>query len=403
MEKRKSSWRLIAGIILVIAITSMACNFSVDVPELPQNFPPQESQEQTQEIPRSTQPTLPPNESQDGTPQIPGTGPQEPGELAEPVSDAPENLEELYTQSNPGVVSILTQASQGGVQGGGAGSGFVLTDNGYIVTNHHVIEGASMIVVRFYNNADIEAELVGDDPNSDLAIIRVDRMAEGVRPLPLGDSNEVKVGDSVVAIGNPFALGTSMSAGIVSAVERTIPSGFTPYNIPQAIQTDAAINPGNSGGPLINMRGEVIGINAQIRTAGDGGGNVGIGFAIPVNILKQIYTSLIEQGYYTWSFLGVGSPAETPLSLSAGDLEGQRGALIASVEPGGPADQAGLQEGDVVTQADDEEINSFDDLLTFIAFRKPGETIRLVIVRNGQQVETEVTLGERPRELMPVQ
>jgi len=401
MEKQRfSSWRMMAGIVMILLLTSLACNLSVDVPDLGQVIPTQPSSDPTRPIPRINTPSADQPES---TPAIPGTGQQNPGELAEPVSEAPANLEELYTQTNQGVVSILTQVTQGGMSGGGAGSGFVLTDNGYIVTNHHVIEGASMIIVRFYNNADIEAELVGDDPNSDLAIIRVDRMAEGAHPLPLGDSSQTRVGDSVVAIGNPFSLGTSMSAGIVSAVGRTIPSGFTPYNIPQAIQTDAAINPGNSGGPLINMRGEVIGINAQIRTGSDGGGNVGIGFAIPVNILKQIYPSLIDQGFYAWSYLGVGSPAENPLSLNTGDVEGQRGALIATIEPGGPADQAGIQEGDVVIQAEGEGINSFDDLLTFIAFHRPGEAIRLVILRNGEQQEVSVTLGERPRELLPSQ
>jgi S1-C subfamily serine protease len=314
------------------------------------------------------------------------------------VSEPPSGLEELYEQANPGVVSILTRGSQGGVMGGGAGSGFIITDNGYIATNHHVIQDASTIIVRFYNDADIVAELIGDDPNTDLAILKVDRMAEGAHPLPMGDSNDLSVGDAVVAIGNPFSLGTSMSYGIISAVSRTIPSGFTPYNIPQAIQTDAAINPGNSGGPLINMNGEVIGINAQIRTTGENGGNIGIGFAIPVNILKQIYPALIEQGFYTWPYLGVSSPAENPLSLEAGDLQAQRGALIASVESGGPSDQAGMREGDVVVDADGTPIRNFDDLLTYIAYRQPGDQILLTIDRNGQQEQVTVTLGERPQQ-----
>ena len=205
-------------------------------------------------------------------------------------------------------------------------------------------------------------------------------------------------GEWVLAIGNPFSPGGSITLGIVSAVGRSIPSGITPFAIPQAIQTDAAINPGNSGGPLINMAGEVIGINAQIRTTGDGGGNIGIGFAIPVNILKQIYPALIERGFYTWPYLGVSSPAETPLSLDATDLQAQRGALIASVERGGPSDQAGIREGDVVVQADNTPINKFDDLLTYIAYRQPGETIMLTVVRDGDRQEVPVTLGERPRQ-----
>jgi S1-C subfamily serine protease len=187
-----------------------------------------------------------------------------------------------------------------------------------------------------------------------------------------------------------------MSYGIISAVGRTIPSGFTPYNIPQAIQTDAAINPGNSGGPLINMNGEVIGINAQIRTAGGGGGNVGIGFAIPVNILKLIYPSLIDQGSYRWPYLGVSSPAETVLSLDARDLAEQRGALIASVERGGPAAAAGLREGDIVTAADGQPVTNFDDLFTYVSFQAPGADVRLTVVRGGQEQEVVVTLGDRP-------
>jgi S1-C subfamily serine protease len=288
------------------------------------------------------------------------------------------------------------KVTQGGQSGAGAGSGFILSDKGYVVTNHHVIEGASQIIVRFYNNADIQAKVVGDDPNADLAIIQVAQMAKGAKPLPMGDSSKVRVGDSVVAIGNPFALGTSMSSGIVSAVGRTIPSGFTPFNIPEAIQTDAAINPGNSGGPLINMNGEIIGINAQIQTGGQSNGNVGIGFAIPVNILKQIYPSLIQKGSYAWPYLGVGSPAADPLSMPATNAEAQQGALIAQVQASGPAEAAGLKQGDVVIQADNTKITSFDDLLTYVAYKHPGDKVQLTILRGGKQQQVTVTLGNRP-------
>lgn len=397
--QRTSLWR-IGAVLLALAVTSLACGLSVNVPDISQVRPTRTFQSPPANEPvEPVNPGAAPEEEQPRT--VPETGRVEPGELAQPVTEPPENLEELYEQVNPGVVSILTRGSQGGLMGGGAGSGFIITDNGYIATNHHVVQGASTIIVRFYNDADIIAELVGDDPNTDLAILKVSQMAEGASPLPLGSSDDLRVGDAVVAIGNPFSLGTSMSYGIVSAVSRTIPSGFTPYNIPEAIQTDAAINPGNSGGPLINMNGEVIGINAQIRTTGESGGNIGIGFAIPVNILKQIYPALIEQGFYTWPFLGVSSPAENPLSLDAGDLRAQRGALIASVESGGPSDQAGLQAGDIVVQAGDTPINDFDDLLTYIAYRQPGEEIRLTVNRNGEQLNLVVTLGERPQQ--PIQ
>ncbi len=415
-NQTRFGWR-IGLVVMVLAFATMACGvFTVELPEFEPN-PPSQEQEVPRQAPDDSQdPGFPfdfdPSEEQEQPQQpqepdqerpVPQTGPRDIGALADPVTEPPADLEELYEISNPGVVSIITQVSQGGMMGSGSGSGFILTDTGYIVTNHHVIANASTIIVRFYNNADIRAELVGDDPNSDLAILKVDRMAEGAYPLPLGNSDDLRVGDDVVAIGNPFSLGTSMSYGIVSAVGRTIPSGFTPYNIPEAIQTDAAINPGNSGGPLINMAGEVVGINAQIRTAGDGGGNIGIGFAIPVNILNNIYTSLIEQGYYTWPYLGVSSPVQNPLSMTTGDLESQRGALIAEVEPGGPSDDAGLREGDVIIAADGQDINSFDELLGFLAYKQPGEPIMLSILRDGQQQEISVTPGERPREVSPIQ
>jgi 2-alkenal reductase len=321
------------------------------------------------------------------TSTIPSTG-------SEPIQP-PKNLEDIYTNSNPGVVSILVQVDQGGMSGEGAGSGFILDNDGHVVTNHHVIDGASTIIVRFYNNADTHAKVIGDDPNSDLAILQVDNKAEGTHPLPLGDSSNVRVGDSVVAIGNPFALGTSMSYGIVSAIGRTIPSGFTPYNIPEAIQTDAAINPGNSGGPLINMSNQVIGINAQIQTGGQGGGNVGIGFAIPVNILKTIAPSLIQNGSYVWPYLGVGQSIN-PLSINASNSQEQQGALIDQVTSGGPADQGGLKEGDVIIQADNQKITSFDDLLSYIAFKHPGDKVQFTVLRGNQQEKVTVTLGERP-------
>jgi 2-alkenal reductase len=396
---------LVGGIsVLLFFMISAACSFSVPssegrsfAPTLPfgdNNTIATATAVRETDLPGPAETTPP--QTGANTPQIPETGEDMAGSLAEPVTDPPANLEELYERSNPGVVSIIVRVNQGGQVGAGAGSGFILTDKGYIVTNHHVIDGADTIIVRFYNSADIQAQVVGDDPNSDLAIIQVERMAEGAKPLPLGDSGQVAVGDSVVAIGNPYSLGTSMSSGIVSAVGRTIPSGFTPYNIPQAIQTDAAINPGNSGGPLINMRGEVIGINAQIRVSEEGGGNTGIGFAIPINILKLIYPNLLQEGSYRWPYLGVSSPSENALSLSATDVEAQRGALIAQVESGGPSAEAGIREGDVVIQADDQKITSFDDLLGYIAYKKPGDTIQLTIVRDGQQSQVAVTLGQRP-------
>jgi len=400
LNMKRAPWQIIA-VLVALMMTTMACGLSIEAPEierpdieLPGAQPPVEQW--------PTAPSMDDREGQDGQEwDIPETG-LEPGQLAGPVTEPPENLEELYERSSPGTVSILVEVNQNGMVGGGAGSGFVLTDNGYVVTNHHVIAGATNIVVRFFNDTDVPARVVGDDPNSDLAILLVQQLPEGTYPLPLGDSSQVRVGDAVVAIGNPFSLGTSMSYGIISAVGRTIPSGFTPFNIPEAIQTDAAINPGNSGGPLINMNGEVIGINAQIRTSGENGGNLGIGFAIPVNILKLIYPSLIENGSYSWPYLGVSTAVDVQGRLPT-NLNAPRGATISEVTSGGPAQQAGLRAGDVVIQADEQQIRSFDDLLTYVAYQKPGDQITLTVVRDEQQRQVKVTLGERPTELLPQQ
>jgi S1-C subfamily serine protease len=357
---------------------------------------PETGQVPRQPVPRNTMPVTRPEQ----TDPIPQTGNQiarDPGNVAEPVTQPPDNLADLYDQVSPGTVSILVGTNTGGQFSGGTGSGFVVTDNGFIITNDHVVEGGSRYIVRFFNELDMTAELIGVDPDSDLAVLKVEQLPEGAYPLPLGDSSNLRVGDSVVAIGNPFGLGTSMSYGIVSALGRTIPSITPQFNIPQAIQTDAAINPGNSGGPLINMNGEVIGVNAQIRTAGDGGGNVGIGFAIPVNIVKNVYPALIEDGVYRWAYLGVSSPAEMPGILPEGEQQqATMGAYIADVVPGGPADQAGMRPGDVVVSADGQEVSNFDDLLGLIAFRRPGDVMNLTALRDGQQVEISVTLGERP-------
>lgn len=400
---RRSTWMALA-VFGILALVTMACGLSVgnqgnnpvQIPGLTGN------QVRPTLAPVTGLDTTTPQASGGGltqTPQIPATGNQVNGQLAQPVGQAPASLAEIYNQANPGTVSILVQVSQNGQQGAGAGSGFILMTNGnggYIVTNHHVIDGASQIIIKFYNNSTTEAKVVGDDPNADLAIVSVSTLAQGAHPLPLGDSNKIQVGDGVVAIGNPFALGTSMSYGIISAVGREIPSGFTPYNIPQAIQTDAAINPGNSGGPLINMRGEVIGVDAQIQTAGNSNGNVGIGFAIPVNIVKLIYPSLIGKGSYDWPYLGVQSPNTDALAFSASNTQAQQGALIVQVESGGPADTAGLRPNDVVVQADNQKISSFDDLFTYVSYKKPGDKVVLTIIRGSQRGQVTVTLGKRP-------
>jgi S1-C subfamily serine protease len=318
---------------------------------------------------------------------------------------------DLYRSVADGVVSIqVIVSSSQGVPMGGAGSGFVIDDAGHIVTNNHVVGDAENVVVVFYNGFEARAEIVGTDPDSDLAVIKVDELPEDVHPLPIGDSDTVQTGDLVVAIGNPFSQASSMSMGIVSATGRAIPSGATPFNIPQAIQTDAAINPGNSGGPLINMDGEVIGVNAQIATNGVSA-NAGVGFSIPSNVVRRVVPVLIEEGSYQWPWLGVSGGDVSIYLQEADDLPSQQGAYIASVEAGGPADKAGLQGsdaqtqidgidfptgGDVVTEVDGLPVEDFNDLLVEVASRQPGDTMTLTVLHNGQTEQVEVQLEPRP-------
>jgi 2-alkenal reductase len=325
---------------------------------------------------------------------------------------APSNLTALYEQLNPGVVNIqvYVEDEEGILAGQGAGSGFVLDEVGHIVTNNHVVADASRVTVIFYNNAEREAEVVGTDDDSDLAVIRVDDLPENVHPLPVGDSSQVQVGEWVIAIGNPFGQQSSMSVGIVSALGRTISSGVTPFAISQVIQTDAAINPGNSGGPLLNLQGEVIGVNAQIATAG-ANANSGVGFAIPANIVRQVAPVLIEQGAYQWPWLGVQGGSVNLMIMQANNLNTQQGAYIDEVISGGPADEAGLQGstgnetvngldipvgGDVVVAVDGQPVVDFSDLLGTVATKHPDEQIELTILREGQQQNITLTLEPRP-------
>jgi 2-alkenal reductase len=306
-------------------------------------------------------------------------------------------LSDLYDQLNPGVVSIQTFIDSGfGSQGQGAGSGFILDQAGHIVTNNHVVAGASQIAVIFHNEFEVEATVVGTDEDSDLAVLRVEQLPDGVHPLPLADSSSVDTGQWVIAIGNPFGLGGSMSIGIVSAVGRVIPSGVTPFSIPEAIQTDAAINPGNSGGPLLNLNGEVIGVNAQIRTDPGVRANAGVGFAIPSNVVRRVVPVLIEQGAYRWPWLGVEGTGVNLLLARELNLDSQNGAYIARTVEGGPAADAGLRADDVVVELNGEPIENYNELLTLVAFSEPGEQVQLTVIRDGEPQTVNVTLGARP-------
>lgn len=315
-------------------------------------------------------------------------------------------LTELYRQVNPTVVHIFT--SLGG-EVLGTGSGFIYDTQGYIVTNNHVVADGDSYEVVFSEGEHRRATLIGTDVDSDLAVIQVDSLPAGTRPALLGDSNNLQVGQIVVAIGNPFGEEGSMSLGIVSGLDRSLTSqrlatGGGTYSLPQVIQTDAPINPGNSGGPLITLQGEVIGINSAIRS--DTGTNSGVGFSIPINAAKRIVPSLIATGSYQYSYLGIGV-LPIPLSLDlqeALELPQLNGAYVTSVTPGSPADLGGViaatgggPGGDLIVSIDGQEVEEFNDLLTYLVFEtEVGQTITLTVLRNGTLTDLPITLGARP-------
>ena len=314
-----------------------------------------------------------------------------------------DRLIQLYAQANPSVVYIINPSV-------GSGTGFVYDDQGHIVTNDHVVEGASTLEVVFSSGERHAASVVGTDADGDLAVIKVDSLPAGVGPLPLAAADDIAVGQFVVAIGNPFGEQGSMSLGIVSGLGRSLSSqrsdstGSSGYTLPAVIQTDAPINPGNSGGPLLNLDGQVVGINAAI--ASTTGANSGVGFSIPVGAIQRIVPSLISSGRHAYSYLGVGFDDELSLSDQVRyDLPQTQGAYIVSVAAGGPAEQAGLRAasqssgrgGDLIVAVDNQAIQDFQDLNRYLVFNTaPGQTVQLSVVRNGQSLTVPLILGERP-------
>jgi S1-C subfamily serine protease len=300
-------------------------------------------------------------------------------------------------------------------EGGGTatGSGFVIDKEGHMLTNNHVVEGAENVTVKLGDSDETyDAEVVGSDPGMDLALLKVDAPKEDLHPLKLGRSDGVEVGDPVVAIGNPFGLERTVTSGIVSALQRQIqaPTGFS---ISQVIQTDAAINPGNSGGPLIDANGEVIGINSQIATGGGGNGNVGIGFAIPIDTIREELDQLKETGEVQHAYIGIQGGTVTPDLAKALNLPVEHGVLVQSVVNDGPADEAGLEAGnttatiagqevrlggDIITEAGGKRVESMEELVETIGESKPGDKLELTILRDGDEETVEVTLGTQPKE-----
>lgn len=334
----------------------------------------------------------------------------------QPLTSEEAALIELYQRVNPSVVNltVYSEGPGGNLLPLSEGSGFVYDAAGYIVTNAHVVHGADRIEVNFYDGRERPAELVGEDFSSDLAVVKVEDMPEGIAALPLGRMEDLAVGQTVVAIGNPFGQEGTLTRGIISALGRTIPA-LNVFSIPQSIQTDAAINPGNSGGPLLNLRGEVIGVNAQIRTEGDVRANSGVGFAIPVSIVERVVPALIKEGKYTWSWLGVSGGTVTYSMAKAMGLPEERGAYIDQIVPGGPAEKAGLRGttgteieggievpvgGDVIIAVDGNPVNTFDDLLVYVALQtRPGQAVTLTVIREGKTIEVPLKLEARPNDL----
>ncbi|MDX1662573.1 MAG: trypsin-like peptidase domain-containing protein [Candidatus Promineifilaceae bacterium] len=331
-------------------------------------------------------------------------------------------LEQIYEEVNPSVVHIQVLVDGAGAmpQIGsqpqtGQGTGFVWDEAGHIVTNNHVIEGAQQILVTFADGQMATAEIVGTDPGSDLAVVRVDLPAEQLHPVSIAKSTTVKVGELVIAIGNPFGQKGTMTMGIVSALGRLLPleanSAMGRFSIPDIIQTDAAINPGNSGGVLLNDQGAVIGVTTAIVSPARV--SAGIGYAVPSIIVQKVVPSLIERGLYAHPCLGISGAALTPpLKEALGLVEEEQGVLVMRVVEDGPSTEAGLRGserqvevdgivypvgGDVITAIDGEPVHSMDDVITYLArYKQAEETTTLTVLRDGQTVDVTVTLGARP-------
>jgi serine protease Do len=440
---------IILGSLLLSACSGLNFGFSLPqsnntnapiatVPSLPTLAPATSNQAaapttQTQSLPVLTSPN-----TQSQTQTQPQT--QTPIQIDASVAALQTAYQNIYNAVNPSVVTIEISApastgSRGfgfgggqGSQGGqgqvvptAEGSGFVWDMNGHIVTNNHVVDGATVITVTFADGKTVPAKVTGTDSNSDLAVIQVDVAASELHPVNVGDSTKVTVGQLVAAIGNPFGLGNTMSTGIVSAISRSIQAGTgnnpngTTFSIPDVIQTDAPINPGNSGGVLVDLNGLVIGVPSQIESAS--GSNSGVGFAIPSAVLKKVVPSLIQNGSASHSYLGISGTTLTADIISTLNLPaGTQGVLVVDVVANGPAAKAGLAPspvdangnpttaGDVITAIDGKTITRFEDLVSYLFNNtQPGQVVTLTVLRGGKQFQAKVTLGTQPAALTDIQ
>lgn len=407
---------LVSLLVLAVLLALLSCQTLANAFSAPAPTSPPESVASL-----SFDPTLPP-----ASPAAPTSLPQTAPPEVNTVQDSPvlapdlvgqqERLVELYEEVNPGVVAIqvLTISSEG------LGSGFVFDKNGHIITNYHVVEGQTDLEVDFPSGLKTRGEVLGVDRDSDLAVVKVNVPAEELHPLVLGDSAQIKIGQTVVAIGNPFGLNGSMTVGIISALGRTLeslresPDGL-PFTTGDVIQTDTAINPGNSGGPLLNLNGEVIGINRAIRTVNFNTENEpinsGVGFAVAINIVKRVVPVLINEGTYDYPYLGISSlPDISLIEQEELGLPRATGAYVLTVTPNSPAERAGLiagteqtnlpgrtRGGDLIIAIDGQPVLQFSDLLSYIVnYKSPGDTVVLTILRGGEELELPLTLDKRP-------
>jgi S1-C subfamily serine protease len=324
-------------------------------------------------------------------------------------------INEIYRAAAPGVVHITATGQTSDPFGGtqeqqAVGSGFVIDKAGHIVTNYHVVEGATSVEVSFSNNESMKAKVIGKDPATDIAVLKVNAPSRALKPLTLGDSTAVRVGDQVIAIGNPLGYDRSVSSGIVSAVQRSITAPNQISTIGHVIQTDAALNHGNSGGPLLNANGEVIGVNAQIAPSSSNA-NIGIGFAIPIDTVKQITSALIDHGKVEHAFLGIEAKAIDSQIAQIFHLPSDHGLILARVIKGTGAAEAGLRAGttevvvegeswpaggDLIVEADGRTMRSIDNLRDVIADKKPGSSLKLELYRGSKKMTVTVKLGRQP-------
>ena len=320
------------------------------------------------------------------------------------------SLTEIFERTEESVVQVNIRSDNAINNRGNMGSGFVYKDDGYIITNHHVVDNAERVTITFLDGESYIAKIIGTDADLDIAVLKVEIGSTYLQPIPIGDSSHLKVGEPIAAIGNPFGLSGSMTSGIISQIGRLLPQD-SGYSIPDVIQTDAAINPGNSGGPLLNMKGEVVGMNTAIQSAT--GEFTGVGFAVPSNTIKKVVPVLIRDGIFHHPWMGISGSDVDPDLAKIRELNSSKGFLIATVVDGSPADAAGLQgvtitkeidgreyalDGDIIIKIDDIVVRKISDILIHLQREKSiGDELIMTVNRDGTMIEAVLVLGERPQ------